>query len=658
MFKSQKMSKLLIAASKDQLDPIVRELYRHNAFHIEEYVEHDDEKIEGFRIGMPLSGAGEYSSKLLKVRSIKNAVGLGNEYIEADRKEESNSVYSRLDNELPSIEEEIIGFVDERTKLETRLREYEQKLSELAPFIPFGEDLSLCRGYEGFTAIAGRIPADVEIPVPNEKFFSSEAKGNILIAIIPRESLNETEQFLFGEGFQSIPIPDEEGVAAERSEWYTHEITRLKDEIGKIEEQISDRKDKYALSLVAFDELLTADVERAEAPLRFATSDLSFVCEGWVPSDKTDEIVDSIRKSAGGSVFITTQEYDPVKESVPIEFDNPNFAKPTELLLDIYSRPQYSEIDPTLLMSIVFPIFFGFILGDVGYGIMLLALSFALRKMVKGSEAGNQLLKVLRNSSISGIIFGILYSEFLGFSLPWAPIGINRHLNIGGHATGHGPDTVLMLILTVWIGILHITLGRGIHIINAYQEFHPGKHRNKVIFGQIGWILVMWGILILLWSLFEMPLMPVLAGYPAVFAGFSATMFIGAIMILTGIICIGQESALELIELPTIISHTLSYARLAAVGLSSVAIAMVINYISIGMMVEPAIEEFSILSIFIIIVGIVVFLFGHILNTVLGLLEGGLHSIRLHYVEFFTKFYKGGGKKYNPFGMKRKYTED
>jgi V/A-type H+-transporting ATPase subunit I len=129
-------------------------------------------------------------------------------------------------------------------------------------------------------------------------------------------------------------------------------------------------------------------------------------------------------------------------------------------------------------------------------------------------------------------------------------------------------------------------------------------------------------------------------------------------MLVIGIVLIARESALEIVELPTIISHVLSYARIVAVGLSSVAIAMVVNYIAIGMLIDPQLENITITGILFIIMGVFVFLVGHALNTALGILGGGLHSIRLHYVEFFTKFYKGGGKKYSPFGLNRRFTED
>jgi V/A-type H+-transporting ATPase subunit I len=330
------------------------------------------------------------------------------------------------------------------------------------------------------------------------------------------------------------------------------------------------------------------------------------------------------------------------------------------MLMDVYSQPKYTEIDPTLMVSIVFPLFFGLILGDVGYGLILLAMAFGLRKFFKGEE-GLQMLTVLRNASISSIFFGLLYSEFLGFAIPGLkPIMFSRHLiaeTAHGEAGGHGPMIPELMVMSIWIGILHITLGRILGMINHARQDH-GEHRIKAILANFGWLAVMWGILIAIWSIAALPLMPNLTGLPAVVSIVNLGGVVGAVLIVMGVLFIARDSVLEVVEIPTIISHVLSYARIVAVGLSSVAIAMVVNFIAIGMFIEPQLKNFSIFSIFIIIAGLVIFLLGHILNTALGILGGGLHSIRLHYVEFFTKFYKGGGIKYVPFGMKRRFTED
>ena len=181
--------------------------------------------------------------------------------------------------------------------------------------------------------------------------------------------------------------------------------------------------------------------------------------------------------------------------------------------MDVYSRPTYTEVDPTLLLSIMFPIFFGMIVGDVGYGLLMLALCIGLWKFMKGDEI-HQFLKILRNASIMSIIFGLLFSEFLGFELPWAPIIYSRHLNIGvTEAGGHGAAIAELLIVSVWVGILYVTLGRVLGMINHARQDH-GDHRIKAVLANLGWITVMWGILIAIWSMFPIPLIRISAGCP------------------------------------------------------------------------------------------------------------------------------------------------
>ncbi len=656
MLTPKQMSRLLIVASKDQMAPVITELYRHNLFHIEEYVESGSEGYEGFRIGTPLPGASEASGNLLKIRSIENTFSINGEDTEVQGRRSQKEIRTKIEQELPEIERQVEELTGKRSKIDAQVKEFEQKISEITPFAGIPIDLELYRGYQGFDVFSGFVAHEIKLSVPNEMHFVKGKDKNFVIVITPKKDRSETERVLQEAGFQSVAIPEESGNPQSRVEYYSSRISALKKEEEDINRKIGELKNQQTDFLVACEEILKVDVEQTEAPLRFATTNETFVAEGWVPSDSIATIIQALENVTAGKIFVTELPVDHEHDIVPVEYNNPSFAKPTQMLMDVYSRPKYSELDPTLMLSIVFPLFFGLILGDVGYGLILLAMCLGLRTVMKGGE-GAQLIKVLRNASFSSIFFGLLYSEFLGFALPWSPIMFSRHLKIGAHTTGHGPQIPDLMILAIWIGLLHISLGRILGMINHARQDH-GDHRIKAVMANFGWICVMWGILIIIWSMIQMPYMPDFTTLPKVVAGVNIAAVIGTVMLIAGVIFIARESGLELVELPTIISHVLSYARIVAVGLSSVAIAMVVNYIAIGMLIEPQLENITILGVLFIIMGVAVFLIGHALNTALGILGGGLHSIRLHYVEFFTKFYKGGGKKYSPFGLNRRFTED
>ena len=653
MLRPEGMRRLLIAVPKGEIDTVIRELYRHNIYHIEDFVP-ESESPDELSIGHPLPGASDAASALIKVRAIENACGIDPDSVEIKEKIPASKVRERIRTDLPAIQKEVEGLVATRSKLEAQKKEHEQRAKELEPFAALPLDLELYRGYIRFTVFTGHIRHDVAIDVPHEKYFSDRVDGNIIAVVVPNEHREEVERTLLDSGFQAIPVPEEAGAPADRLKNHIDEAREATTGIAGVNQRLAEIRDRHADLLVACDELLTADVERAEAPLRFATTEETFITEGWVPEDRADRIRAALEKATNGRIYIGELAIDD-DAKVPVEYENPSFASPTQVLMDIYARPRYSELDPTLMVAIVFPIFFGLILGDVGYGAILLALSLGLRKFLKGDE-GRMLLSVLMYASVSSIIFGILYSEFFGAALPWPALIFNRHLNIGT-VGGHPPQITELMILAIWIGILHITLGRILGMVNA-RKFHHGRHAAKAAIANAGWIGTMWGILLMIWAFYAIPLMPDLTGLPVVAMGLNVAAVAGAALLVAGILGIFQENALELVEIPTIISHVLSYARLVAVGLSSVAIAMVVNYIAIGMMIQPQLEAITPLGVILIIFGVLVLFMGHALNTALGLLGGGLHSLRLHYVEFFTKFYKGGGKKYNPFGMKSKFTEE
>ncbi|HVN66720.1 MAG TPA: V-type ATP synthase subunit I [Methanomicrobiales archaeon] len=656
MLKTKSMTHLLITGLKERMEPTIRELYLQYAFHVREYVEGKDPDYEGFVLGKPLSGAVSVSGELVRLRGVLSLLGIDPRQTSVQERPSAGEITGRIERDLPPLEKEVEDLVTRRRDaLEPRIHGLEEEIAALAPFAAAPLDLDLYRGYTSIAVFAGRIGHDVNIPVPHEKFFTAAVEGNFLALFVRVEDRAEVEGILQGARFQPLAVPEGSGSPADRVAACRADLVSGKKEMEEIDRRLGEIRTRHEAFLFACEEILSTRAEQFEVPLRFATTEGAFVAEGWVPTERVRSFKEAVARAAGGKVYITEMEMSPETREVPVEYENPPFAQPTELITDLHSRPRYWEVDPTLTVAIIFPLFFGLILGDVGYGALLLAVSLALSRIIT-SKDGARMAIVLRNCSISAIIFGILFSEFFGFEMPWHPVLPSRHLLIGAvEAGGEGPNIVGLIVLAVWIAVAQITLGR---ILSAVNKSHDPHHGMKGVLGQAGWIATMFGILFLLWSIFPIPNMPDLTNLPPVFMGLSVSMIVGAVLTLGGILLIANESALELIELPTLISNTMSYARLAAVGLSSVVIAIVINYIAISKLIEPNLENLTILGIVLILVGIAVLVGGHLLNTALGLIGGGLQSLRLQYVEYFTKFYKGGGKKYRPFGKERRFTED
>jgi V/A-type H+/Na+-transporting ATPase subunit I len=658
MLKPEKMGKILIAAPKDVMGVVVAELHRQRLFHVEDFIEDRDQEYEGYRIGLPLEGASETSKDLIRLRSVMSAFSLQPEDLKPKEMIRASALKEQIEKDLPALEAEVEALVNRRQALENQAKETEQKTDALSHFAEVPFDLSLLSGYQTVSVLAGYVSRKPVLGVPCEEYFATSKKGNFFIGVVPKAYRSEAERNLLDVQFQAIAVPSEVGIAKERLGEYSAKMEGLNREIQEVSAALDSRKGDYASFLAACEELLSIDIEKAETPLRFATTEHAFIAEGWVPKDDIGAISDNIVRASGGKAFVTELPVETGKDVVPVEYDNIGFAKPSQLLMDTYARPRYTELDPTLIVAIIFPIFFGLILGDVGYGLILLAMSIGLWKLLKDTEGeAQQLIGVLFIASISTIICGVLYSEVFGFKIPGLePILPSRHLNIGGEG-GHGPAIPELMIMVIWVGVATITLGRILGIVNHALHDH-GSHRIKAVLANLGWIMVLWGLLILIWSFVALPLMPDLTGMPPVVLGLSLPALAGLAMMLLGIIFIVRESTLEIIELPTILSHVLSFARIVGIGLSSVAIAMVINFIAIGLIIEPQLEHLTIFGVVLVIIGALVFIIGHLLNTVLGVLGAGIQSLRLNYIEFFTKFYKGGGKKYNPFGTKRRFTEE
>jgi len=638
---------------------VVTELYRHRVFHITDFVDQGKEGYEGVKLGMPLEGASEASTNLLKIRSIENVYQTSPKTQFDVPVRPAETIRAAINKELPLIEEEVSQLTAKRSNAETKIRECEQRIKELTPFALVPVDLDLYRGYETLTVFAGNISNDVEFTFPNEKYFVAGKDNGFIVVFVEKSHASEAEKILSEGGFTAVTLPTESGSVQAAIDSYQSTLTTMQAELEGTNAKIDESKTKYADLLAACDEVLSCDVERAEAPLRFATTEEAFVIDGWVPFDDVAKIEAGLNQATSGKVYVTVDEDEINYDEVPVEYNNPKITKPAEVLMDLYSRPKYKELDPTIILGIMFPILFGLIVGDVGYGLIYLILTLVLRKvLLRAGDMGKKAVGILYGVSGMTIICGLLYSEFFGMSLPWEPVLFMRHLPIGGT---HIPQVMEMLVVSVALGIVYICVGRVFGMINHARMDPKGPHRTKAILASFGWLIMFIGMLLALISLIDLNTvlklsftLPYLSGVAGLIG-----LIVGIVLFVGGIVFVARENPLDLMEIPTnLLSHMLSFCRIAAVGLSSVAIAMVVNYLATTFFINPALTNFSFVSIILILVGVIVLIIGHALNVALGVIGGALHPVRLHYVEFFTKFYNGGGIIYKPFGLKRKFSEE
>lgn len=426
------------------------------------------------------------------------------------------------------------------------------------------------------------------------------------------------------------------------------ELEKREMELRKRLEEIS--KDYYDI-VCAIAEELEVEMRKNEAKTRLAYGKNVFAITGWIPEREFQIIKSDLERMTGGSIVMDIIETD---EEPPTLLENPKRIKFFEFFVKFYSLPNSLEFDPTLIFSIVFPIFFGFMLGDVGYAVIILAFSVWLLRRVTHPPRKSLLPKVIRNfartmmsnyswgmlaramifGSVWGIIFGVIFNEYFGLTLPYQPI------------LDPVKEVSKLLLITAWIGVIYVTYGLVLGAINHYSMYRyygeKGiKHLREMI-GRIGWIFITWGFTLFgLWLLKWSPVYS-LGSALGVYGGISL-LSVGTVLILYG------EGVFSVMEMASIISHVLSFTRIMGVLLAAVILASVLDSIFIHAYHYGVISHIA--------VAFLVLIIGHAVNILIAIFEPGIQGARLHYVEFFSKFFHGNGRPFSPFASRRKYTE-
>lgn len=338
---------------------------------------------------------------------------------------------------------------------------------------------------------------------------------------------------------------------------------------------------------------------------------MCFFINGWMPAGDVDILRRRLVKAFGGKVALEEKGiYEEDMERVPIVLKNPAYFRPFEIMVRMLPLPKYTSYDPTPFIGIFFPVFFGMILGDAGYGLVLFLIAVVLFKRFRKKNDIRDVSKILLISSAYSVFFGIIYGEFFG--------------DLGNTLFGLGPlwverrgAVIPMLVFALSVGVAHVSLG----LLLGFGSAMKRKAKKEAAFKLLN-VLVIFCFVGLAASFFRP--FPWLLNKPLILL----ILILTPLLLFTG----GLLAPLELLKS---IGNIVSYARIMAIGLASVLLAFVANAMA-GMTGD-------------IVIGIVAAGLLHVINLILGVFSPAIHSLRLHYVEFFSKFVEHGGRRFEPY---------
>lgn len=748
-FLPARMTRLLVGGHQAHLQAVIETLHAEGAIHIEDY----RDPTGSTTIGTPLPAGAAASEHLVKARGLIKA--LGSEAVPAGATETDNVAA------LAAADKAIGPVLDAASKLRNDLAALETEQAALAPYRSIDIDLGSLTGLTSVKVFLGQArsdpsPALTAAGLAFECDTSPAGSGVALAAVVAAKDAPAAEKVLATAGFTAAVLPaGRSGTPAARLAAIAAERGRLQSALAASTADLANVRAEWGPRLATAEAAFASEVEKTQAPLRFAVTQTTFHIEGWVPVGSGNRVKNALAARFGDALYVedlgdaprieqahasaaahghehghasggTEHAHDDhahhveAKDEAPVHLENKGLARPYEFMLGLLGKPRYNEIDPTKLMLFFFPLFFGLMVGDLLVGLIIAGVGTWLKTNkvfgIGGPAVGRALVMGgLAAALVGGVVFGealgihfvtgdpheegeekeISWEEILGLHLPaegfihksgsethvealhavTAPdpgnattqatdgnatdshnatddhnatataedsggfLGMlkphsDTHLVMGGMTFGFYSkvhDIEALLIWSVLIGIVHLNLGFFLGVRNVAKAHGV----TLAIQEKAAWVFLQVGAAIAVWGILGGPGLALPAG-GAVVLGSIALLWMGAQKVL-------GAGFIAILEVFGLFGNLLSYTRLAAIGASKAG--MVIAFASIGFTTIGGGNVHS-------VAGWIVFLLGMMLVIVLAILSGALQSLRLQFVEFFGKFFTGGGRPYVPFGRR------
>lgn len=467
----------------------------------------------------------------------------------------------------------------------------------------------------------------------------SEQMMTCAVIFVPKSQKQMAEEALRALSF-SRPMSPTSKVPKTKSEKLREKSERLAAENEKLLEEIKTYADKRG------DIKITQDYFRIRADKYNVINNLDhskyvFIIEGYVPEEDCERLEALCARAA-----TCTVEFSDAGDDAPVKLKNNKFAEPAQGILTMYSPPGDTDIDPTPILAFFFYFFFGMMFSDAGYGILMVIATMLMIKIFKPDKKMKNNLLLFRNCGISTTLWGLVFGSIFG-DAPASLYGyftgnpITMKELLPWYTLDPQKDALVLMLVSIAFGLVHILVGMGCKFYICLKQ----KDWGGAFFDTGLWMLLLIGIAVLAAGVLAVPQLTIVGAVISI--GCAAGLVLTQGRSKKGIVGKAVGGVASLYDITGYISDLLSYSRLLALGLTTGVMAQVFNMLST--MMGKSVVGFIFM--------VVIFIVGHLVNIGLNALGSYVHTMRLQYVEMFSKFYEGGGTEFQPFSLQSKYIK-